>query len=139
MQRNGNQPPESMWAILQHLRQQWPGGGWSWDSRFSCVASTFSVEILEQAKSAALNALPHVFDEHSLLRAPSIIRQLAKNTGGVRADQMLLARQCEEGLIAYGLWWPWRNEITISFRLGLVGNASSRHEMQLMDLFGAYM
>lgn len=139
MKTNSSNAPDDLWAYLQQLRAQWPGGGWSWDSRFGCVASTFSVEVLEQAKKAALSALPHVFDEKNLARAPSVIRQIAKTTGGVRADQMLLARQGGDGLIAYGLWWPWRNEITVSFRLGLMGNTTGRHEMQLMDLFGAYM
>jgi len=50
-----------------------------------------------------------------------------------------MARQSVDGLLSYGLWWPWRNEVTVSFRLGLGGIAGTREEMELMEMFGAYM
>lgn len=129
----------AIWEGLKKLRADWPGGGWSWDSRFSCVASTFAVEVVEQAHTAATTVLPHSWDERTLPRAPSHIRQIAEITGGLRADQKLMAQQSDEGFLAYGLWWPWRNEVTVSFRVGLGGIATSRDEMALMEMFGAYM
>jgi len=130
---------ESLWGALRELRKSWPGGGWSWDGRLSCVASTFAVEIVEEARAAAVRALPNSWNEKTLATAPAHIRQVANNTGGIRADQLLLARQTVDGLFAFGLWWPWRNEVTVSFRVGLGGTARSRDEMALMELFGTYM
>jgi len=130
---------ETLWTALRELRNNWPGGGWSWDSRFSCVACSFALEIVEDAREAAFKALPHMWNENTLAVAPPGVRQIAETTGGIRADQMLLARQSVDGLFAYGLWWPWRNEVTVSFRVGLSGTARSRDEMALMDMFGAYM
>lgn len=139
MQSHGGTTNEVFWDGLRELRRTWPGRGWSWDSRFQCVASTFAVEVVDQARDAALRALPHAWNERTLAKAPSHIRQIAESTGGVRADQLLMARQSVDGLLAYGLWWPWRNEVTISFRLGLGGIAGPREEMDLMDMFGAYL
>ncbi|HNS97332.1 MAG TPA: hypothetical protein PKL73_10310 [Polyangiaceae bacterium] len=139
MQSRGGTTSEALWVGLRELRRTWPGGGWSWDARLSCVACSFAVEIVEEAKAAALKALPHAWNEKTLVKAPSHIRQLAETTGGVRADQLLLARQSVEGLLTYGLWWPWRNEVTISFRIGMSGIASPRDEMELMEMFGAYL
>jgi hypothetical protein len=128
-----------LFQTLREMRRAWPGGGWSWDNRFNCVASTFATEVSQQAYSAAVAALPHVWNEKSLAKAPTLVRKIAEETGGVRADQLLMARHSAEGLLAYGLWWPWRNEVTISFRLGLSGTADSREEQELMEMFGAYM
>ncbi|MFW5740759.1 MAG: hypothetical protein ACOC1F_10390 [Myxococcota bacterium] len=139
MQSRGGTSSEALWDGLRELRRTWPGGGWSWDARFSCVAATFAVEVVDPAREAALRALPHAWNERTLAKAPSHIRQIAEATGGVRADQLLMARQSVDGLLAYGLWWPWRNEVTISFRVGLGGIAGNREEMELMDMFGAYM
>ena len=130
---------EALWTNLRELRSSWLGGGWSWDGRLSCVACSFAVEIVEEARAAALRALPHTWNEKTLAKAPSHIRQLAETTGGIRADQMLLAKQSADGLLAYGLWWPWRNEVTVSFRVGLGGTARRRDEITLMEMFGAYM
>ncbi len=138
MQSRGVTTNEVLWDGLRELRRTWPGG-WSWDGRFQCVASTFAVEVVDQAREAALRILPHAWNERTLGKAPSHIRQIAESTGGVRADQLLMARQSVDGLLAYGLWWPWRNQVTISFRVGLSGIAGSREEIRLMELFGAYL
>jgi hypothetical protein len=138
MQSRGD-TSEELWNGLRELRSNWPGGGWSWDGRLSCVASSFAIEVVEQARSAAIQALPHIWNEKTLASAPTHVRELAEISGGLRADQMLLARQSVTGLFAYGLWWPWRNDVTVSFRVGLSGTARSRDEAALMDLFGAYL
>jgi hypothetical protein len=128
-----------LFQALRDMRRAWPGGGWSWDSRLNCVASSFATDVGQQAYDAAVAALPHVWNEKSLAKAPALVRQIAEETGGVRADQLLMGRHSVEGLLAYGLWWPWRNEVTISFRVGLSGMAGPREEQDLMEMFGAYM
>ena len=133
------QNTSELFEVLRTLRTEWPSRGWSWDTRLSCVASSIPVELAGQARTAALHALPHAWNEKSLARAPRSIQDIAEQTGGVREDQLLMARQSADGVLAYGLWWPWRNQITISFRLGLFGRVSSRLEMDLMNQFDAYL
>ncbi|MEJ7735242.1 MAG: hypothetical protein WKG00_39410, partial [Polyangiaceae bacterium] len=55
---------------LKKLRKSWPMGGWSWDTRLSCVTSSFGVQFEGEARSAAAQALPAEWTQASLLRAP---------------------------------------------------------------------
>src|SRR5690606_1779364 len=46
--------PGSSAALFEKLgqfRKNWIKGGWSWDSRFSCVASSFNVELESEARA----------------------------------------------------------------------------------------
>jgi len=63
---------------------------------------------------------------------------VAEATGGVRSDQLLYAAPEVDGLIAYGLWWPWGGEGTnISMRVGLTGHTSFEDVTKLRQAFNA--
>ena len=126
-------PP--IFEALSRLRTSWPKRGWSWDSRFETVASTFGTDLLTEAKTSAAMALPHVWTDKTLGTAPTALRDLAKKTGGVRAAQMLLSGDPHGILLPYGLWWPWEDGRTISLRIGIEG-ASSDQRMLLCSTFG---
>ena len=40
-------------------------------------------------------------------------------------------------LVAFGLWWPWGDETTISFRVGIGGYVLEPDLMRLREAFGA--
>lgn len=122
---------------LVRLRAAWPGGGWSWDGRLSCVSSSFSVELTDEARTAAKRALPHEWTAESIGTAPDIIREVADVSGGVRAEQLVLATDPDARMIAFGLWWPWGDDVTISLRVGLTGRVSEDDQDSFRDLFGA--
>lgn len=122
---------------LVRLRAAWPGGGWSWDTRLSCVSSSFSVELADEARAAAKRALPYEWTSKNIGKSPAIIHELADSSGGVRAEQLVLATDPDEELIAYGLWWPWGDDVTISLRVGLAGRVTEDDEDSFRDLFGA--
>ena len=103
------------------LKASWPARAWSWDSRLICVTSSFSVEVEQKARAAALEALPVEFTASTLARAPAELRRVAERSGGLRMGQALLTARDGGSLIPFGLWWPWGDGMTTSFRVGLDG------------------
>jgi hypothetical protein len=122
---------------LTRMRSAWPTRGWSWDSRLSCVTSSFSVQFEAQARAAASEALPVEWTATSILKAPAELRDLSERYGGMRSGQLLLAREPGERLRAFGLWWPWGNGQTISLRVGLDIDAARDPFPRFRELFGA--
>ncbi len=124
---------------LVRLRAAWPGGGWSWDGRLSCVSSSFSVELTDEAHGAVKRALPNEWTAKTIASAPEVIREVADSSGGVRAEQLVLSTDPAERMIAFGLWWPWGDDVTISLRVGLAGRFSEDDQESFRDLFGAML
>ncbi len=114
---------QELFDALGRFRTAWPKRGWSWDARFSCVASAFGSDSLGEARAAASLAFPHQWNHRTLTAAPSVVQQLAERTGGVRPDQLILSTAPAGGVIAYGLWWPWGDDTTISLRIGIAGGS----------------
>lgn len=110
---------DPLFARLTTLKQSWPARAWSWDKRFMCITSSFTVEYEAQARAAARAALPTEVTAKTLAQAPPNVRALAERTGGLRASQLILRADDAPGLFVYGLWWPWGDDATISFRLGI--------------------
>src|SRR5438067_13692196 len=113
-------PTQALFDGLKRLRTSWPARGWSWDNRFICVASTFTVQFEQQAREAAAEALPAEWTPATLGQASPNLRDLAARTGGLRAGQLLMTGGPTGGLLAFGLWWPWGDGETISMRVGLL-------------------
>ena len=103
------------------LKSTWPARAWSWDSRLVCVTSSFAVEVESKARAAALEALPLEYTAATLGRASSDLRRVAERSGGLRMGQLLLTAREQTPVIAFGLWWPWGDGMTTSFRVGLDG------------------
>jgi len=103
------------------LKADWPARAWSWDSRLICVTSSFTVEFDGKARSAALTALPLEYNAATLAKAPMELRRVAERSGGLRMGQMLLTSKEIGPLVPFGLWWPWGDGMTTSFRVGLDG------------------
>ena len=126
-----------LFTLLGKFRAQWPKRGWSWDNRLSCVASAFGVELADESRAALPVAFPHKWNHRTLSKAPPIVQQIADRTGGVRQDQLIVATNPVGGSIAYGLWWPWGDDTTISLRIGVAGGSVMALEEQLRETFGA--
>jgi hypothetical protein len=137
MQSSTGSPTDGLFEVLARLRGSWPKRGFSWDNRLSCIASSFGNDLSDEARRAAAIAFPYEWTKQTLHTAPPIIRDIADRTGGIRADQRLLATQPFGKLIAYGMWWPWGDETTISLRIGLAGSGATYEESRLREVFGA--
>jgi len=127
----------ALFEKLGLLRKSWIKGGWSWDSRYSCVASSFNVENEGEARAVVLAYLPYEWTSKSIAGAPAQARELAETTGGVRPDQRLYTMDQLGRIVAFGLWWPWGDEITISLRIGLGGYVGEPDLARLKETFGA--
>ena len=110
-------PP--LFEALKRLRAAWPARGWSWDSRMGCLTSSFSADFEQKAREAALDALPTQFTAATLAGAPPRLREAVEGAGGLRSSQLAFGGGHQNGLYAFGLWWPWGDAMTISFRVGL--------------------
>lgn len=121
---------------LKRLRAGWPARGWSWDSRFSCLTSSFSADFEAKARAAALDALPAQFTATTLATAPPRLRETVERAGGLRSSQLAFGGGHQNGLYAFGLWWPWGDSMTISFRVGLCDLESNQDPYpRLRELF----
>jgi hypothetical protein len=130
-------PAGILFQALGAFRKNWPGGGFSWDSRFSCVASSFSVQLEADARAAVAHTFKFQWTARSVRTAPESVQEIADQVGGLRPDQILVATEPNETVMSYGLWWPWGDDITISFRVGLSGLSAIRYEEDFRELFGA--
>jgi hypothetical protein len=74
-----------------------------------------------------------------LASAPEAVRAVAEQTGGIRPDQLIFSAEPFGYNVAYGLWWPWGDDVTISLRVGLAGPTMAREDVQsrFRELFGA--
>lgn len=131
-------PAHSLFQSLSAFRQQWPGGGFSWDSRLFCVASSFSADLESDARSAVMQVFRFQWNSRAVRTAPEPIQEIAEVVGGLRSDQILVATEPNETLMAYGLWWPWGDDVTISFRIGLSGLSAARYEDDFRELYGVF-
>ena len=131
------------WSVLltpmRELRATWPSRGWSWDSRMTCVSSSFHAELDADARAAA-HTLSSEWTSTTIQRAPSHLRDLAERTGGLRAGQKLVTTPTVGASYLYGLWWPWGDGMTTSMRIGLGGpDATSDAYQRLRDVFGVQL
>lgn len=121
---------------LTPLQRTWPNPSWSWDDRFTMMMSSFAKDLELQARSSAANVLTYAWDWKTLPTAPAGLRRICEGTGGLRANQMLMAGKAG-GLVVYGLWWPWASGTTITLRLGLGDCAGMEPPFpQVRALFG---
>jgi hypothetical protein len=131
---------QPLFDALGRLKQTWPARGWSWDGRFVCLASTFTVPYEAQARKAAHEGLPHEYTSTTLGTATHELRDLAARTGGLRSGQLLLVGGPTGGITSFGLWWPWGDGETISMRVGLLDIDAAREPWRrLRDVFGVSM
>ena len=126
----------ALFAVFEQLKKAWIKGGWSWDSRFSCVASSFNVELEAEARAVVLRFLPNEWGSKTIVNGPPALKEVAEATGGVRTDQSVFTGDTSGRLLGYGLWWPWGDEITISLRIGLGGYVLDPDMARLREVFG---
>jgi len=130
-------PLNQLLEALKRLRAGWPQRGWSWDSRLSCVSSSFNTDIEPQAKQAATIALSGEWTMNSIGQAPPALQTIAQRTGGLRQGQRVLCSAAFGRVFAFGLWWPWGDGQTTSMRIGLGGADSIRDaSIRLCEAFG---
>lgn len=133
----GGSATDQMFQTLERFRQAWPKQGWSWDYRFNTIASSFHVDLTGEAEESIRIAFPEAYDHRSITRAAEHVQEVADSVGGIRSDQRIYCGPLVGRLVAYALWWPWGDEITISLRVGLVGYVGEQDLKRLQTNFNA--
>ncbi len=134
---NPGDPLNQLLDALKRVKAGWPQRGWSWDSRLTCVSSSFNTEIEPRARQAASVVLQSEWSMGNIDQAPSAVRTIAQSTGGLRQGQRVLSSPAYGRFFAYGLWWPWGDGMTTSMRIGLGGAEGVRDAtMRLCAAFG---
>jgi len=93
---------------------------WEWDDYIGAVLATFNIKHAEHVRDVLDNSFASQWDDRDIVRAPASIQLIAHSLGGLRPTQRLYVTPEEERIVAYGAWWPWGDEETISIRIGLV-------------------
>jgi len=121
---------------LTQLRDTWPAPPWTWDARFSTIASSFAVELEPAVRTSARLAYPRGWTAKSIDTAPPELRALAERTG-LRAGQRLLAGDELSSPGLFGLWWPWGGGDKITLRIGILDVAANAAPLpKIRELFG---
>lgn len=135
--RGWNEAWGPVFENLGRMRAAWPTRGWSWDSRLTCITSSFTVTQEPQARTATSFAMQQEWTSATIGRAPPQVRTVVERAGGVRQGQLVLSTGPVANLLLYGLWWPWGDNETVSLRVGLADVDPGRELYQrLRDLFG---
>ena len=134
---SGGSTTDKLFRTLERFRQSWPKQGWSWDSRFTCVASSFHVDLTGEAESSLLSTFTEEYDHRTLSKAPDYLQELAESVGGIRSDQRIFTVRTGGRLNPYAMWWPWGDEITISARIGLLGYTRDQDFERRQEEFNA--
>jgi hypothetical protein len=136
-----NPSHEQLFVALKRLRTGWPSRGWSWDSRMTCITSTFTTEFETKARAAIAEAMPNEWMSNAVAKAPAFLREYVDRYGGLRPGQVLFSSGALGGsLVAFGLWWPWGDQNTVSVRVGFADVDPGRESYQrLREIFGVQL
>lgn len=136
-----NASHEQLYGALRRVRSSWPSRGWSWDSRMTCITSSFSTEFEAAARAAIAEAYAVEFTSQTVGKAPQTLRDFVDRYGGLRQGQMLFSSGALGGtLVAFGLWWPWGDGGTISMRVGFADVDPGRETYARMrEVFGVQL
>ncbi len=127
---------EPLFERLTQLKDTWPAPPWTWDARFSTIASSFEADLEPKVRTSAMLALPRGWTTKSLDTAPPELRALAERTGGLRAGQRLLGGDETASPGLYGLWWPWGGNAKVTLRIGILDVTANAEPLpRLRDLF----
>jgi hypothetical protein len=135
--RGWNDAWQPLFESLSRMKATWPTRGWSWDPRLMCCTSSFTTEQEPQARKATGIALQHEWTTATLARGPQQLREVVDRSGGLRHGQLALSTGPVNGLLLFGLWWPWGDGETVSLRVGLADVDPNREPyVRFRDAFG---
>ncbi len=104
---------------------------WTWDDYISTMLAPFSLKDAGQVADVLDENFASRWDFKSICKAPQSIRDVATGIGGIRQTQHLFVSEPDQNIMAYGAWWPWGNEETISIRIGILTHGIDDHDANM--------
>ena len=109
---------------------------WTWDSRFDTALAEFFIDNKDAVRATVERYLSIVWDSSNIGKASDIVQMIANHLGGLRSGQLLFVSDPKQDVFIYGVWWPWGDGKTISFRVAPYAKRLSDAEMtELTTLF----
>jgi hypothetical protein len=105
----------------------------SWDSRRSCVIQLLNAAMAEDALIRLREVFPDLWSRRDAVDLPPDIAQVVIGYGGFRDGQFIAASHELDGIRAWVWWAPWSDDVTVSIRLGLLGDVTSSHLLALKN------
>ncbi len=98
-----------------------------WDSRHHCVVQILNSANAEDALMSLRTVFPDLWSRREATELPPYIAQVVIGFGGFRTDQFVAASAEMDGIRAWVWWAPWADDVTVSIRIGLIGNVTDAH------------
>ena len=109
---------------------------WKWDSRFDTALAEFFIDNKDRARAILDRYLSIAWDSSNIGKAPDIMQMIVNDLGGLRSGQLFFVSDPNHEVFIYGVWWPWGDGKTISFRVAPYDKRLSGAEIaELITLF----
>jgi hypothetical protein len=109
---------------------------WTWDSRFDTALAEFFIDDKDRVRAIVERYLSIAWDSSNIGKATDIVQMIVNDLGGLRPGQQLFVSGPNHDVFIYGVWWPWGDGKTISFRVAPYDKRLSDAEIaELITLF----
>lgn len=103
----------------------------SWDAKGNCVVQLMNSALAEDALVQLQEIFPHLWSRRDADELPSDIARIVQRFGGFRDGQFVAASQPMDGVLAWAWWAPWADDVTVSLRVGLLGDVTEAQQRAL--------
>jgi hypothetical protein len=103
----------------------------SWDPKANCVVHLMNSALAEEALLQLREIFPQLWSRRDSEHLPDDISPIVNNFGGFQDGQFVAATEPMDGVRAWAWWSPWADDVTVSIRVGLLGDVT---DAQLLTL-----
>jgi hypothetical protein len=101
---------------------------WKWDSQFEAALAEISIDNNDRIRAIVERYLSSTWNRSNIGKAPKVVQMIANHFGGLRSGQMLFVSAPNQDVLICGVWWPWGDGKTISFRVAPYKKSASESE-----------
>jgi hypothetical protein len=103
----------------------------AWDSKGNCVVQLMNAALAEEALLQLRGVFPNLWSRRDCDDIPSDVAGIVERFGGFRDGQFVAATAAMDGVRAWAWWAPWADDVTVSIRVGLLGEVTDSHLLAL--------
>jgi hypothetical protein len=103
----------------------------TWDSKANCVIQFMNAALSEEALLRLRDVFPDLWSRRNTTDLPADIASIVESFGGFRDGQFVAATPPMDGVRAWAWWAPWSDNVTVSIRVGLLGQVTDAHRSAL--------
>lgn len=112
---------------------------WRWDDRFQAALCELPAFESADFMNILSDNFPYCWDSSTIDSAPTRIRDLTREIGGILEGQLIFASSSDNETPAIGAFWPWRNSEIVSVRVfPICSVAPDRKDRTLYESFKSW-